>query len=163
IQSDINDVGLRAVIRDGQRGFRMTIAGGLGPLPVESQVLDEFVPVERLVNRIEAGIRVFNQYGNRKDRNKARLKFVMRERGFEWLKEQIEKEYQDILVNGGIEDPELVPEGFGGYRSTPAPLGWGALLPVLNAPASGDAEYDRWLATNVKPQKQTGYSAVTVR
>jgi sulfite reductase beta subunit-like hemoprotein len=163
IQSAINDVGLRAVIRDGQRGFRMTIAGGLGPLPVESQLLDEFVPVERLVNRIEAVIRVFNQYGNRKDRNKARLKFVMRERGFEWLKEQIEKEYQNILANGGIEDPELVPEGFGGYQSNPAPLGSGALLPVVNPSTSGNAQYDRWLATNVRDQKQTGYAAVTVR
>src|SRR5690242_17093751 len=141
IQSAINDVGLRALIRDGQRGFRMTIAGGLGPLPVESQVLDEFVPVERLVNRIEAVIRVFSQYGNRKDRNKARLKFVMRERGFEWLKEQIEKEYQGIMANGGIEDPELVPEGFGGYQSNPAPLGSGALLPVVNAGTSGDPQY----------------------
>ncbi len=163
IQSAINDVGLRAVIRDGQRGFRMTIAGGLGPLPVESQVLDEFVPVERLVNRIEAVIRVFNQYGNRKDRNKARLKFVMRERGFEWLKEQVEKEYQNILANGGIEDPELVPEGFGGYQSSPAPLGSGALLPVVNPATSGNPQYDRWLATNVRDQKQTGYAAVTVR
>jgi len=163
IQSSINDVGLRAVIRDGQRGFRMTVAGGLGPLPVEAQVLDEFVPVERLVNRIEAVIRVFSQYGNRKDRNKARLKFVMRERGFEWLKEQIEKEYQNILANGGIADPELVPEGFGGYQSNPAPLGSGALLPVVNPSGSGNAEYDRWLATNVRDQKQTGYAAVTVR
>lgn len=163
VQAAINDVGARAVIRDGQRGFRLTVAGGLGPLPVESQVLDEFVPVERLVNRIEAVIRVFNQYGNRKDRNKARLKFVMRERGFEWLKEQIEKEYQNILANGGIEDPELVPEGFGGYQSNPAPLGTGALLPVVNPSASGNAEYDRWLKTNVRDQKQTGYAAVTVR
>jgi sulfite reductase beta subunit-like hemoprotein len=163
IQGAINDVGLRAAIRDGKRGFRMVIAGGLGPLPVEAQLLDEFVPEERLVNRIEAVIRVFNQYGNRKDRNKARLKFVMRERGFDWLKEQIEKEYQDILTNGGIEPPELVPEGFGGYQSNPAPLGNGALLPVVNPSASGNAQYDLWLDTNVKPQKQTGYATVTVR
>src|SRR5215470_10862295 len=83
IQGAINDIGLRAVIRDGRRGFRMTIAGGLGPLPTEAQLLDEFVPEERLINRCEAIIRVFNQYGNRKDKNKARMKFVVRERGFE--------------------------------------------------------------------------------
>jgi sulfite reductase beta subunit-like hemoprotein len=162
-QSAINDVGLRAVIRDGKRGFRMTIAGGLGPLPVEAQLLDDFVPEERLVNRIEAVIRVFNQYGNRKDRNKARLKFVLRERGFEWLKDQIEKAYNDILTKGGIEAPEIVPEGFGGYQSNPAPLGNGALLPVLNPSTSPDPQYDKWLETNVRPQKQTGYAAATVR
>src|SRR5271157_1394790 len=55
----IHDVGLRAVIRDGHRGFRMLVGGGLGPLPVEACLLDEFVPVERLVNRIEAVIRLF--------------------------------------------------------------------------------------------------------
>jgi sulfite reductase beta subunit-like hemoprotein len=163
IQGAMNDVGLRAVIREGRRGFRMVIGGGLGPLPVEAQLLDEFVPEERLVNRIEAVIRVFNQYGNRKDRNKARLKFVMRERGFDWLREQIDKAYQDILTNGGIESPDLVPEGFGGYQSNPAPLGNGALLPIVNASTSGNAQYDAWLETNVKPQKQTGYAAVTVR
>ena len=131
MQGAINDVGLRAVIRDGRRGFRMVIGGGLGPLPTEAQLLDEFLPEERLLNKCEAVLRVFNRYGNRQNKNKARMKFVMRERGFEWLKEQIEKEYQDILANGGIAWPDMVPEGFGGYQSQPQPLGDGALLPVL--------------------------------
>jgi sulfite reductase beta subunit-like hemoprotein len=91
------------------------------------------------------------------------MKFVMRERGFEWLKEQIEKEYANILANGGIAWPEIVPEGFGGYQSQPQPLGDGALLPVLNPSHSANPEYDAWLESNVRPQKQTGYAAVTVR
>jgi sulfite reductase beta subunit-like hemoprotein len=163
IAGAINDVGLRAVIRDGKRGFRMVVGGGLGPLPMEAKLLDEFVPEERLLNRCEAVVRVFNQYGNRKNRNTARLKFVLRDRGFDWVKEQIEKEYQDILANGGIAWPERVPEGFGAYESHPQPLGDGALLPVIGQPASGDAAYDRWLATNVVEQEQTGYVAVVVR
>jgi sulfite reductase beta subunit-like hemoprotein len=163
MQGSIHDVGLRAVIRDGKRGFRMVIAGGLGPLPVEAQLLHEFLPEERLVNRIEAILRVFNQYGNRKDKNKARLKFVLRERGFDWLRDQIDKAYEDILAHGGIEAPDLVPEGFGGYQSNPAPLGNGALLPVVNPAQSDNAKFDAWLETNVRQQKQTGYAAVTVR
>src|SRR3954451_23321155 len=163
MQVAIHDVGLRAVIRDGKRGFRMVIAGGLGPLPVEAQLLDEFLPEERLVNRIEAVLRVFNQYGNRKDKNKARLKFVLRERGFDWLRDQIEKAYADILTNGGIESPEMVPEGFGGYQSNPAPLGNGALLPVINPTKTDNSKFDAWLETNGRQQKQTGYAAVTVR
>jgi len=163
IQGAINDVGLRAVIRDGRRGFRMLVGGGLGPLPTEAQLLDEFVPVERLLNKCEAVVRVFNRYGNRKNKNMARLKFVMRERGIEWLKEQIEKEYQNILANGGIAWPETVPEGFGGYESHPQPLGQGALLPVRGAHRTGDSAYDAWLETNVVEQRQTGYAAVVVR
>ena len=163
IVSAINDIGLRAVVRDGRRGFRMVIGGGLGPLPTEAQLLDEFVPEERLLNRCEAVVRVFNQYGNRSNKNKARMKFVLRERGLAWLQEHIEKEYADILANGGIAWPERVPEGFGGYQSEPQPLGDGALLPVLNASRTGEPEYDAWIETNVKQQKQTGYAAVTVR
>jgi sulfite reductase beta subunit-like hemoprotein len=163
IAGAINDIGLRAVVRDGKRGFRMLVAGGLGPLPTEAQLLEEFVPEERLLNRCEAVIRIFNRYGNRENRNKARLKFVLRERGIEWLREQVEKEYQAILAGGGIAWPERVPEGFGGYQSQPQPLGQGALLPVAGQQATGDGEYDRWVETNVAGQRQTGYAAVTVR
>lgn len=159
----VNDVGLHALIRDGKRGFRMTVGGGLGPMPSEAQLLDEFVPEERLVNRCEAVIRVFSKYGNRQNKNKARLKFVLRERGWDWVREQIEKEYAEILANGGIATPELVPEGFGGYQSSPQPLGNGALLPVVNTNGTGDAEYDRWYQSNVREQRQTGYAMVTVR
>jgi len=163
IQGAINDVGLRAQIRDGRRGFRMIIGGGLGPLPTEAQLLHEFVPEENLVNWCEAVIRVFNQHGNRKNKNKARLKFVMRERGFAWLKEQIEKAYADIQEHGGIEWPETVPEGFGGYQSRPQPLGDGALLPVLGAKTTADPQYDAWVESNVVEQRQTGYAAIVVR
>src|SRR5579864_6039814 len=131
MQTHIHDVGLRAIIRDGQRGFRVVIGGGLGPLPSEAQLLDEFLPAERVVNRIEAVLRVFNKYGNRQNKNKARFKFIIRERGWDWVKEQIEKEYEAILRDGGIAMPEAVPEGFGGFQSSPPPLGNGALLPVL--------------------------------
>ena len=155
----INDVGLRAAIRDGRRGFRMSVGGGLGPLPVEAQLLDDFVPEEHLLQKCEAVVRVFNQYGNRANRNKARLKFVMRERGFAWLKEQIEREFSRVVAHGGIAWPEIVPEGFGGYQSAPPPLGDGALLPVIGAPHADAA----WLSTNVAHQKQTGYAAVTVK
>jgi len=158
----IHDVGLLARLRDGEKGFRVVIGGGLGPLPVEAQVLDEFLPVDRLVNRIEAVLRVFNKYGNRKNRNKARLKFVLRERGFDWLKETIEGEYADILTNGGIPSPEQVPEGFGGFSTQPQPLGSGDFLPVVGT-RRGDGRYDRWLETNVEEQKQTGYAMVRVR
>lgn len=163
IAGAINDIGLRASVREGRRGFRVLIGGGLGPLPTEAQLLDQFLPEERLLNRCEAVVRVFNKYGNRQNRNKARLKFVLRERGMDWLREQIEREYADILQNGGIAWPELVPEGFGGYQSRPQPLGQGALLPVIHTNGTGDPNYDRWLETNVMDQKQAGYAAVVVR
>jgi sulfite reductase beta subunit-like hemoprotein len=159
----IHDIGLRAVMRNGKRGFRVVVGGGLGPLPCEAHLLDEFLPEERLVNRCEAVIRLFSKHGNRQNKNKARLKFVVRERGFDWVKEQIEKEYEDILTNGGIPTPETVPDGFGGFQSSPPPLGSGDLLPVLGPNGHANPEYERWLQTNTRQQKQTGYAVVTVK
>ena len=155
----INDVGLRPVIRDGVRGFRMTVAGGLGPLPTEAKVLHEFIEAEDVVRRVEAVIRVFNVHGNRKDKNTARLKFVMRKRGFDWLRDAIEEQYRDIVANGGIAIPSEVPASFGGFQPTPPPKGSGQFLPMYNP----SQEFAEWRETNVKPQKHGGYAIVTVR
>jgi len=105
---------------------------------------------------------LFGKFGNRANKNKARLKFILRERGFEWVKEQVEKEYQDILRNGGIATPEVVPESFGGFQSAPPPLGSGELLPVLETNGHPNPDYERWLETNVRRQKQDGYFIATV-
>jgi sulfite reductase beta subunit-like hemoprotein len=161
----IHDAGLIAKIRveNGveKRGFRVLVGGGLGPMPREAHELDEFLPVENLIPRLEAIIRLFNKHGNRNNKNKARLKFVIMERGWDWVRQTIEAEYEDILKNGGITPPTQVPEGFGGFASTPPPLGAGAQLPVIDA-RQPDPEFDRWLETNVKEQKHPGYAAVTV-
>ena len=156
----IHDLGFTAQIRDGQRGFKVVAAGGLGPVPSEAQVLDEFLPVERLVNRCESVIRVFGKYGNRKNKHKARLKFIIRERSWDWFKEQADLEYADILANGGIEVPSAVPEGFGAYSAEPRKLGREELLPILTDPSP---DYERWLGTNVKPQRQAGNVVLTVK
>jgi sulfite reductase beta subunit-like hemoprotein len=151
-------VGLRAIVRDGVNGFSMTVAGGLGPLPVEAKLLHEFIPAEDIVRRVEAVIRVFNVHGNRANKNMARLKFVMRARGFDWLRDTIEEQYQDILANGGIPMPETVPDNFGGFQATAPPRGSGEMLPMFDASPA----FNKWRETNVRPQKQAGYSIVTV-
>ena len=158
VATKINDVGLRAIQKDGVNGFRMTVAGGLGPLPVECKVLHEFIPAEDVVRRVEAVIRVFNLHGNRGNKDKARLKFILRERGFDWLRDTIEEQYQDILKNGGIPMPDAVPENFGGFRSTAPAKGTGEMLPMFDP----SAEFAEWRKTNVRDQKQAGYTIVTV-
>jgi sulfite reductase beta subunit-like hemoprotein len=160
IATAINDVGLRAIIRDGIPGFSMTVAGGLGPLPVEAKLLHEFIPAEEIVPRVEAIIRVFSVHGNRKDKNQARLKFVMRKRGFDWLRDAIEEQYQDILTHGGIAMPQSVPESFGGFQSQPPPHGTGAFLPMYEPSTPA---FKEWSQTNVQKQKQSGYAIVTAK
>ena len=160
IATSINDLGFRAVIRDGKRGFRVTVGGGLGPLPNEAKLLDEFLPDDRVVNRIESVVRVFGKHGNRGNKNKARLKFVLRERGFDWLRDTIEVEYQDILKNGGVPSPEIVPEGFGGFELNPRiPV---SLPPVIDNRVA-EPGFDEWFETSVEEQKQPGYAIATIR
>ena len=156
----INDVGLRAKIVDGVKGFSMTVAGGLGPLPTEAKLLHDFIPAEEVVPHVEAVIRVFNVHGNRGNKNKARLKFVMRERGFEWLRDAIAEQYRDILSHGGIPMPDFVPENFGGFRPVPPPPASGELLPVYR---SDSQEFNSWRKTNTRAHRQPGYVIVTVR
>jgi sulfite reductase beta subunit-like hemoprotein len=84
----------------------------------------------------------------------------MRERGFDWLRDAIEEQYQDIVKNGGIAMPEEVPENFGGFVQTAPPKGTGDLLPVYEA---ASPEFAEWQETNVRKQKQAGYSIVTIK
>ena len=79
----IHDIGLLAVKRaDGEIGFRMVAGGGLGSAPRIAQLLRDFTPMEELIPSIEAVIKVFDTLGNRKNRNKARMKFVIDKLGF---------------------------------------------------------------------------------
>ncbi|MBH0183951.1 MAG: nitrite/sulfite reductase, partial [Nitrospira sp.] len=87
----IHDVGLLAAKRaDGAIGFRMVAGGGLGSAPRVAQLLREFTPMDELIPSIEAVIKVFDTLGNRKNRNKARLKFVIDKLGFEEFKRRWE-------------------------------------------------------------------------
>ena len=74
----IHDIGLLAAKRvDGVIGFRMVAGGGLGSAPRIAQVLREFIPIDELIPSVEAVIRVFDTLGNRKNRTKARLMFLI--------------------------------------------------------------------------------------
>ena len=83
----IHDVGLIAQVRGNngtsRRGFKVLVGGGLGSLPTEAAVLTDFLPEEELLPTIEAVLRVFMETGNRKNKFKARMKFVLRDKGIE--------------------------------------------------------------------------------
>lgn len=90
----IHDIGLLAIKRaDGVVGFRMVVGGGLGSAPRVAQLLREFTPMDELIPSIEAVIKVFDTLGNRKNRNKARMKFVIDKLGFEEFKRRWETAY----------------------------------------------------------------------
>jgi len=150
----INDFGAQAMLKDGRRGFRISVGGGLGSLPVSAQLLEEFTPEEWLLPSVEAAIRLFDRHGNRKDRARARLKFVIKDWGIEEFRKQWLTERQALL---------LTQSGAAACR-LPAVTETAPALPTIAPVAAPDTPaYRRWLTTNCVAQKQAGYFAVSVR
>ena len=152
----IHDLGAMAVIRDGQRGFRVSVGGGLGAAPMIAQVLDEFVPESELLRVIEATIRIFDRHGERKNRNKARIKFVVKRLGIEEVRRLVQEELAT-----------LPPAGNGLYREPD----WSFLEEEASHPSAASlgqnghaprAGFEAWKRTNAIPQSQPGFSMVYV-
>src|SRR6478672_10997078 len=121
----IHDIGLLAARRaDGAIGFRMVAGGGLGSAPRLAQVLREFTPMDELIPSIEAVIRVFDTLGNRKNRTKARMKFVIDKLGFEEFKRRWEEAY----VSMGYARPNHEPLKLLHYQDEPVSL----IMPTSN-------------------------------
>lgn len=167
----IHDVGLLAAKRaDGVIGFRMVAGGGLGSLPRMAQVLREFCPMDELLPSIEAVIKVFDTLGNRKNRNKARMKFVIEKLGFEEFKRRWEAAYESM----GYKKPSHEPIKLLTYADEPTPLimptrnGAGPETP--NGNGSGhrngigqETPFQMWKRTNVVKQKQPGYVTAAIK
>jgi sulfite reductase beta subunit-like hemoprotein len=167
----IHDIGLvgrkRIVNGQEQNGFRLLAAGGLGSWPRPAMPIAEFVRVEDLPVWSEAIVEVFAQFGNRKDRNKARMKFVLAEKGFEWFQNQILSRVAERGVN--VEEalsfhPELPSNHNGNGNGNGHGKGL-VQIAALGADlgASREGKRDRWFRTNVWPQKQEDLAAVWVK
>ena len=156
----IHDVGLIAQVRGSngtaRRGFKVLVGGGLGSLPTESAVLTDFLPEEELLPTIEAVLRVFTETGNRKNKFKARLKFVLREKGIEefrrlvFEKRKTSQAPAEVFTVPSPIRPVLV-------NISPSPL----TLRLDNS--AGDSEYDRWAEHNLMAQRQNGYGAIWIK
>jgi len=150
----IHDIGAVAVVRDGRRGFTFYVGGGLGTVPQQAKLLSEFVPEEELLPLAQAICRVFARLGEKKNRNTARLKFVIQKIGLEEFKRVVAEERAILPA-----EPRWTEylKDVAAYREEPAKAG---VLLQISGPA--DAEFERWRQTNVYRQKQSGYATVTI-
>ncbi len=154
-QTAINDVGLRAKVKDGVRGFEMFVAGGLSTSPRPAYRLHPFIPADELLARVEAVIKLFGRHGNRKNRARARLKYVMKNLGEEGFVAAYEEEVAAITAEGRLKQEIPLPPEESAPKADPR---------ALQGPraAEDDPEYRSWLRT-VDPQKQAGFAAVTIK
>src|SRR5436190_935144 len=96
----VHDIGLLALRNDaGEVGFRVLVGGGLGRTPMVGHVIREFLPWRHLLTYVEAILRVYNRYGRRDNIHKARIKVLVKERGPEAFREEVEAEWTH-LENG---------------------------------------------------------------
>jgi sulfite reductase beta subunit-like hemoprotein len=159
----IHDIGYYAKVRGGNgkgtKGFSVYCGGGLGGQPHEAVCVSEFVPVEDLLVFSEAIVRLFHRDGNRKDRRKARSKFLVKSLGVEEYKKRLYELYPQIEAQSGEElraDLQYYLKSF--HAPSPLPLDAKEEPQIAN-----DSEYLHWRRTNVEPQRQEGYAMVTVK
>nr|WP_294860403.1 HEPN domain-containing protein [uncultured Fluviicola sp.] len=150
----IHDFGFipRIILQDGLevKGFKVLIGGGLGAQPFLAHVAYEFLSESEIIPFIEASIRIFDRYGERNSRNKARMKYLISKIGLETFLELIGKEKKAVQfdLNGDqVKQPnEFEYEELAAVERTDL--------------FTNDSIYNQWIRTNVFPQKQSGYLAV---
>jgi sulfite reductase (ferredoxin) len=148
----IHDLGFIPRIEEGRRGFKVLIGGGLGANPYLAETAYEFLPVDQLIPFTEGVIRVFDRYGERNRRMKARLKFLLDDIGLPRLMELVEEERKAVKFKSYEIDTQSMP-------SPVLPAAPAAEQPV----AINEAKFEAWKKTNVISQKQDGFLGVYVK
>jgi sulfite reductase (ferredoxin) len=152
----IHDIGFIPKIRtEGGmevRGFKVLIGGGLGSVPHLALTAYEFLEEQYILPYAEAILRVFDRYGERKNRGKARMKFLLDLLGLERMQALVREEWTGLAVKEYFVNREILP---------PVPPAIPGTVPSAGTVVS--EKYDRWRGTNVVRQKQAGYYGVYVR
>jgi len=164
-----HDVGLQ-VHRNTQDevGFRVMVGGGMGRTPIIGTVIREFLPWDQIINYLEAVVRVYNLFGRRDNKYKARIKILVKAEGQNYI-DQVEAEYQRILQQDGgphtISTAELervtasfVPPALLGNPQVSAET----VHALLTKTADDDNNFARWLQQNVAPHRNPHLRVVTL-
>ncbi|OEK03499.1 nitrite reductase [Roseivirga sp. 4D4] len=133
------------------RGFKVVIGGGLGAQAIPAQTAYEFLEADQIIPFTEALIRVFDRYGERANRSKARMKFLLKKIGFEQLMELVEAERKALANQSFVVDDDLVPTIIPEEKSVP------------KVEIEDWETFEDWKRTNVFEQKQKDYFGVWIR
>ncbi len=150
--SYLHDIGFIAKIENGVRGFKVMVAGGLGSQPHLAETLYDFLAAEEIIPAMNAILRVFDRFGERKSRAKARMKFLMAKIGLDAFKELVEEQRIAVPYTSVAIDADAYPQP--------------VIAEVSEIPSveiKDQKAFTQWKATNLIPQKQTGYVAIGIK
>ena len=152
----VHDIGLRIVKRGEQVGFEVYVGGGQGRTPLLAALVNDFVPEAELLDYVEAIMRVYNRYGRRDNKYKARIKILVHEMGAEEYTRQVEAEYAHLLEEG-VEPPFAELERIRTYFEDP--------LFEAGAPEEvdrSDPDFAVWVDRNTVAHKEAGYVSAVI-
>ncbi|MCX4243882.1 nitrite/sulfite reductase [Paraliomyxa miuraensis] len=159
-----HDIGIR-LVQDpagGEHCFEILVGGGMGRTPHIAKVIREFLPYEDLLSYLEAILRVYNRYGRRDNKFKARIKILVSELGIDEFKRQVDDEWAQIR-DGGL---KLLRSEIDRIKANFAPPPYRELPPHdLRLSAEGlsaDPSLRHFVRNNVKAHRQPGYCAVVI-
>lgn len=150
--SYIHDLGFIAKIKDGKRGFKVLLGGGLGSQPRHGDVIYDFLEPEKLIPLIESVLRIFDRHGERARRMKARMKFLVKDIGVDAFLQLVEEEKAALAYKEYPIDTE-------GFETDLTQVGLN--IPTVNI--VDEEAYKTWLNNNVLEQKQEGFYAIGIK
>ncbi len=150
--SYLHDLGFIPKIVNGEKGFKVMLGGGLGSQPHHAELLSEFIPVNQIIPTTEGVLRIFDRFGERAKRLKARMKFLIKDIGRDEFLKLVDEE-KKALSHQTVEIDTTAFE---------APIA----EPLLIAPKveiEDTAAFKAWKKSNVITQKQAGYAAIGIK
>ncbi len=154
-----HDIGLRMVERDGQPGFEVIVGGGLGRTPLLGMVVRDFLPRADLLPYVEAILSVYNSFGRRDNKYKARIKITLHELGLEDLRARIEARFAEIRAEWRGADQEIlarIEQDFAPPAFRDAPVD------AYTRARAADPVFRAWADTNLHEHRAPGYAIVTI-
>ena len=148
----LHDFGFIPRIQNEQRGFKVVVGGGLGAQAFLAQTAYEFLPEHLIIPFMEASLRVFDRYGERVRRHKARMKYLLKDIGLEKFMELVDEEWKSLTNKEFHVDINKVSTG------EPAPIN-----AIPDFEIEDEKKYNDWLKTNVFEQKQKGFFGVNLK
>ena len=160
----LHDIGLQLVKNEqGELGFEVFVGGGLGRTPIIGSSIRKFLPKQHLLSYLDAILRVYNRYGNRDNKYKARIKILVKAWTPEVFAKRVEEEWANIKDGPStLTDAELARVT--GFFSAPdyQDVDSTSADQSLAAQAAENNAFSRWLERNTELQKQSGYRSVTL-